>query len=135
VNRRSFLKTLLALIGTAPTISQGRSRVSTPDSFDDEWLELIRCPVAGLQYHDGADLKYRPGERLTLRREPTNPYDPNAIAIYRGNIHIGYLPKRYNIPYARLMDEGESLKCHVSFYDADAPSWERVEVVVYRRRG
>ena len=33
------------------------------------------------------------GQVLFLVREPDNEYDPNAIAIYNGNVHLGYLPK------------------------------------------
>ncbi len=34
----------------------------------------------------------RPGERLSLRREPSNPYDPSAVAIFSSRgVQVGYL--------------------------------------------
>ena len=34
------------------------------------------------------------GETVTLRPEPENSADPGAIAVYRGDQHIGYIPAR-----------------------------------------
>ena len=47
--------------------------------------------------HDGSDRQViagqcRQGEELTLRREPDNPQDPNAVAVFRENgDQVGYL--------------------------------------------
>ena len=39
---------------------------------------------------------FRPMEVLTLRREPDNPHDPNAVAVFdrKGRTMIGYVPKQ-----------------------------------------
>lgn len=36
------------------------------------------------------------GDRLRLKFEPTNQHDPFAIAIYKGEAHIGYVPRTHN---------------------------------------
>jgi hypothetical protein len=41
-----------------------------------------------------------------LVREPENPYDPNAVSVRLGNIHMGYLPKSISQKLAPLMDNG-----------------------------
>jgi hypothetical protein len=35
------------------------------------------------------------GDRLTLKLEPTNQFDPNAIAVYKGDVQIGYVPRSH----------------------------------------
>ena len=37
-------------------------------------------------------------------REPENPYDVNAVALYAGGLRIGYVPRRRNSTVARLLD-------------------------------
>lgn len=45
---------------------------------------------------------------LTLVREPNNPYDSNAVAIYTGTgEQLGYLNKTTNVTVAPWMDSGE----------------------------
>ena len=51
--------------------------------------------VAGMRYWDGAKVisKLKPGKRLRLVVEPHNPADPNAVAIYRKDVKLGYIPR------------------------------------------
>ena len=44
------------------------------------------------------------GTVLTLVREPTNKYDPNAVMVWADGIHIGYIPRTQNKPLAALID-------------------------------
>ena len=51
--------------------------------------------VAGVKHRPGAKehLATLPeGAELTLQREPDNQFDANAIAIYSGEIQVGYIP-------------------------------------------
>ncbi|MCR5127209.1 MAG: HIRAN domain-containing protein [Lachnospiraceae bacterium] len=50
------------------------------------------------------------GDRLQLIREPENAYDELAILIKDEKGHkLGYVPRRNNAPYARLLDAGKVL--------------------------
>ena len=53
-------------------------------------------PVAGASYRLDAlqDDAFEPGRRLALVREPENPHDPNAVAIWdeRQRVQAGYVP-------------------------------------------
>jgi hypothetical protein len=53
-------------------------------------------PVAGASYRLDAlqDEAFAPGRRLVLAREPQNPHDPNAIAIWdeKRRVQAGYVP-------------------------------------------
>jgi len=50
------------------------------------------------------------GDRLDFKREPTNPYDSNAIIVLtEDGTKIGYIPKRENTPFAEQLDQGRKL--------------------------
>jgi HIRAN domain len=57
----------------------------------------------------------RVGELLTLTRDPTNPYDANAIRVYRGNgEQLGYLDRHVAAQLAPDMDSGINIPCCIS---------------------
>jgi hypothetical protein len=45
------------------------------------------------------------GAEVTLVREPTNGFDPNAVQVWIDGKHIGYVPKRENQTLAKDMDK------------------------------
>jgi HIRAN domain len=45
-----------------------------------------------------------PGTPVTLVREPTNGYDPNAIQVWIAGKMVGYLPKNQNADLAARID-------------------------------
>lgn len=47
----------------------------------------------------------QPGTPAVLAREPTNAYDPNAIAVYVDGRRVGYVPRKNNATLARFIDE------------------------------
>ena len=56
------------------------------------------------------------GDRLYLRREKDNKYDPNAIAVYsaKQKKQLGYVPATVAKSLATVMDSGTSLKVVVT---------------------
>jgi hypothetical protein len=71
--------------------------------FDDailvSWARvgLMLSNVAGVTHYSNAlqALDFIPSREVALRPEPTNRYDPNAVAVWdaRGTMQLGYLPK------------------------------------------
>jgi len=60
--------------------------------------------VVGCNHYDFPSLKtYSP---IEFKREPFNPYDENAIAVYYGDYIIGYLNKYLAQELAPKMDAG-----------------------------
>jgi hypothetical protein len=57
----------------------------------------MKTTIVGTKYRGpaalGALARLRPGDRLRLVREPDNPHDPDAVAVYSGTMHIGYIPR------------------------------------------
>ena len=76
--------------------------------------------VVGMQYHSGSREKLKgltQGSSLTLRREPENPYDSNAVAVWCGAARIGYLRRLDAEVISRRLDAGEPLKAVISCKD------------------
>ena len=57
-----------------------------------------RSQIAGFQYYDGPHVSaYVEGQCApTLQREPYNPYDRHAVAIYWQGHKVGYIPRGEN---------------------------------------
>lgn len=130
INRRGFLGALAASIWAL--LSSGRNAMARPAKL--QAVALCRCPIAGFQYHQGQALlpKLGAGQTLILQREPTNPYDPLAIALHTtAGCKLGYLPRRLNEIPATLMDNGHYLEAVIADVSRDAPPWEMVEVDVH----
>lgn len=67
------------------------------------------CSIVGTIDEDRAQYIRRfvqIGDRLTLYREPDNPYDPDAVAAYHHDFKIGYIP-RERAWLCRSIDEGD----------------------------
>jgi len=68
-------------------------------------LGEIETHIVGGQYHDAT---VRPGEHVSLEREPENEHDPNAIRVENGRCDtLGYLPRERAAWLAPLMDTDE----------------------------
>lgn len=81
-------------------------------------LNLV-CKVAGVTYESRQDIiaKLTGREPARIEPEPTNPYDPNALAVkvalVDGTIaHIGYIPRELAAKIAPLL-EGENLMVRI----------------------
>src|SRR5690606_41396851 len=60
-------------------------------------------------------LSLEPGTPLRLEREPTNPYDPNAIKVNEvDGVHLGYVPKNVAVHLAPWLDRGWGLACRAA---------------------
>lgn len=47
----------------------------------------------------------RPGAELMLVRDPLNPHDPRAVAVWSGDVCVGFVPKASNIAVAEFIDQ------------------------------
>lgn len=67
--------------------------------------------------------RLRSGQQLTLRREPRNPHDLNAIAVWVTlkrfifldyTIQLGYLTSDVAHEWAEEIDQGADVRCYVA---------------------
>ena len=66
---------------------------------------LLDCHIAGFTYYDGLDVinDLKLGTQVTLKSEPENPYDHEAVAIYYGDTKLGYVPQAKNSFVSNLL--------------------------------
>lgn len=72
----------------------------------------MRTVIVGTLYRGpeavAALARLRPGDRVRLVREPGNRADPDAVAVYRGKFHVGYIPRAAHAElYPLLRDKSE----------------------------
>lgn len=99
-----------------------------------EQREILQTsPLAGFQYHAGAALfpLMNVGDRLSLHREPNNPYDAKAVRVEWHGSQIGYAPRADNIDLARLMDRGSQVEGRILHLQKSRDPWKRVLIEIY----
>lgn len=129
MKRRYFLHSLLGALG----IGLGRRfYAETGRRQSRRRLILQESPLAGFQYHRASAIWpfLQVGEKLHLRREPSNPHDRYAVAVWFRNEHLGYVPRRENRTLARLMDQGERPEATIiRLLDEENP-WRKIRIRV-----
>ncbi len=110
---------------------------SAPVPFDRD-IFLFDTYVAGTTHVDGIEELepfLKPGDRLDFYREPQNPYDNNAIKITTvEGIKIGYVPKRDNLIFSRLMDAGKLIFGRI-YTKEQYNSWIKIYIKVFLHDG
>lgn len=95
-------------------------------------IHLFDTHVAGTYYLEDKSVlgAVKEGDELTLLREE-NPHDRNAILVLNAEKKkLGYVPKRDNIVFARLMNAGKLLKAKVTRVEP-RPSYTRIDLGIY----
>lgn len=83
--------------------------------------------VAGIKFRDNYEellAKLEEGMELQIRPEPDNEFDPDALAVYNGNDHLGYIPKK-DIPAVALNIEDDCAVAEIDYVDE-----EHIDLVV-----
>ena len=71
------------------------------------------------------------GDKLDFFREPDNAYDKRAIVIKNGDgVKIGYVPRRDNIVFSRLMDAGKLLFGRIASKEWQS-GWLKIDIKIY----
>jgi hypothetical protein len=98
-----------------------------------EHREILQTsPLAGFQHYAGPALfpLMNVGDRLTLRREPDNPYDVRAVRVEWYGTQIGYAPRADNVDLARLMDRGTPVEARILHLQKSRDPWKRVLIEI-----
>ncbi|HUP91037.1 MAG TPA: HIRAN domain-containing protein [Solimonas sp.] len=72
--------------------------------------------IAGFRLYQGRALwpLLEPGAALRLVREPANPFDALAVAVYWGEFKLGYVARSAGCALAESLDRGARLQARVS---------------------
>lgn len=66
------------------------------------------------------------GEEVKLRKEPTNPYDRNAVKVIAERHHVGYIPKKASRFVTELIDNKRIVKVFCKYAgDAKVYVWDK----------
>ncbi len=111
----------------------GQDGFDMPTPFERD-IFLFDSYVAGTSFVDGvAELEpsLKIDDRLNFFREPDNPHDPNAIVIKNADgVKVGYVPKRDNAVFSRLMDAGKLLFGRISGKEMRG-TWLNISIKIY----
>jgi len=129
MNRIDFFKQLF--LGFASLLLFRKSWGNVPNKRCE--IRLCSPFIAGFQYYDGFETGHllRINDRLSLKREPTNPHDCYAIEVFQGEAKLGYLPRHENKVVARMMDQGVSVKARIVDIDHEASYYNRIKMKVF----
>ena len=92
--------------------------------------------IAGVKFHQYKDAlgTIEEGNHLTLEPEPTNKFDPNAVAIYlesdEGKVMLGYVPKKFSSEVSAKLEVGKKLECILTLFNPSASTWNMFEVEI-----
>ena len=132
------LRAFLAAAGLTGLLCLGGGTAAAQDTAQSgAQLLLQTSPLAGFRYYEGRVLwrRLREGDVLQLVREPGNSWDAFAIRVeWRGHM-LGYVPRRDNVPLARLLDRGAPLAARIVQLRKSRNPWQRVIFDVYEPLG
>lgn len=107
--------------------------VSIPNPYERD-IFLFDTHVAGTSHIEGIEEMepfMKEGDKLEFFREPDNSYDKQAIMIKNADgVKIGYVPKRDNVIFARLMDAGKLLFGRITSKEMQG-NWLKIQIKVY----
>ncbi len=107
--------------------------LTIPKPYEKD-IFLFDTYIAGTSYIEGIE-ELEPhineGDKLDFFREPDNPHDKEAIVIKNTDgIKIGYVPRKDNVIFARLMDAGKLLFGRITSKQMHG-SWLKIEIKVF----
>lgn len=123
--------------GLVELFHQGNGQMTLPKPFERD-IFLFHTHVAGTTHIEGMD-ELAPqlvaGERLSFFREPDNEYDHRAIVIKTDvGVKIGYVPRRDNVVFARLMDAGKLLFGEIEGIEW-VDDWVKIDIKIFLHDG
>lgn len=104
-----------------------------PNPYERE-IFLFDTYIAGTTHIEGIGelaKHMKLDDRLTFYREPNNEYDDMAIVIKNADgVKLGYVPRKDNVVFARLMDAGKLLFGKISDME-EKGKWIKIDIKVY----
>ena len=95
---------------------------------------LMECHLSGFTYYDGLDVieNIKVGAFVSLRSEPDNPYDANAVAVFFEDTKLGYVPQAKNDLVSNLLyfGHGSIVEARISCFNPEAHPGSQLRVVV-----
>lgn len=93
--------------------------------------------LAGFSYYEGAIVfhKLRTGQKLQLKAEPDNKYDPQAVAVYFKEYKLGYVPRNANYSISKFLEAGcPVFETRIQYIHPEDMPENQVGLVVYLKK-
>ena len=126
MNRLLFIRSLLGMAAS--------SLVRPPEFLVPiRYSEIYSGFVAGYQYYKGPEIEkyFVEGDTLSLVREPFNPFDNRAIALYIDDLKIGFIPMANNEVLSKMIDAKIHLRGEITEINREEETWNRIKVAVF----
>ena len=112
---------------------KGENGITLPTPFERD-IYLFDTYVAGTTHVEGIEAMAETldeGDRLVFYREPDNSHDPQAIRIETlKKEKIGYVPRKDNVVFSRLMDAGKVLFAKIIEKEMQG-NWLKIQIKIY----
>lgn len=90
--------------------------------------------IAGFKFHEGFRVlsELKPGVSLTMVPEPDNPFDPHAVALYYGEIKLGFIDKGNSPLISQFIYFGHAdvFEAFITKVDPEAEPYKQVKITV-----
>lgn len=91
-------------------------------------MPSVQTKVVGVTFRDGypgtfhkwAQLSRDRYPKCTLKRDPDNAVDPNAVKVMVGRRHVGFVPAELTVRVAAVMDDGVPVTARIVSVDVYA---------------
>lgn len=82
-------------------------------------IKNVKLKVVGVTFEGRQEIikQLNKSDVITLRREPTNKFDTNAIAVWSEKGQIGYIGKDYATILSPMMDTGTKFEATIAELD------------------
>lgn len=114
-------------------LSKTGTGLDLPKPFERD-IYLFDTYVAGTSHIEGIEnigSKLKDDDRLVFYREPENEHDPQAIRIENlKREKIGYVPRKDNVVFSRLMDAGKVLFAKIIEKEMKV-KWLKIKIKIY----
>ena len=131
MNRSAFIKSfIISSFGLLTVKGVAKPIFTIPE--EEKTTALLKCYIAGYAYYQGERVidQLKPDLKLDLKREPDNPYDNKAIAIYFENHKFGFIPRVNNKVIANIMDQKMPVFAKILKINPGNEVWDKVKVEV-----
>ena len=104
----------------------------------EDKIPFITCNVAAFSHYKGEEVfdLLKADKKIRLVREQENKFDHNAVAVYFGDTHIGYIPRQLNSALAKLLDMGHAdiFESLIDSVNPNAHPEQQVQIIIYLKR-
>lgn len=119
--------------GGLASLIHGKGDFTIPKPFERD-IFLFDTFVVGTTHIEGIEELARHlsvDDKLDFFREPDNLYDPKAIVIKTSDgVKIGYVPRKDNVVFSRLMDAGKLLFGKITAMETKG-NWIKIKIGIY----